>query len=64
MVSSGLIVDAARSLMGPGAPIKSELAERLVVVPIAERERFARYLRDNGVDLAVPGVNLPEKHFY
>lgn len=64
MVSSGLIVDAAANLVGPGAPIKSELLARLVVVPIAERERFARYLQDNGIDAAVPGVNLPEKHFY
>jgi len=64
MVASGLIVDAAVSLMGPGAPVRSELLNRLIVVPIAERERFARYLRENGVDLAVPGVEQPEKHFY
>jgi hypothetical protein len=64
MVASGLIVDAASSLMGPGAPLRSELLGRLVVVPIAERERFARYLRENGIDLAVPGVEQREKHFY
>lgn len=64
MVASGLIVDAANSLMGPGASVRPELLKRLVVVPIAERERFARYLRENGVDLAVPGVEQPEKHFY
>lgn len=64
MVSSGLIVDAAANLAGPGAPIRSELLARLAGVPIAQRERFARYLRDIGLNVAVPGVNLPERRFY
>jgi hypothetical protein len=64
MVSSGLIVDAAANLVGPGAPIRSDLLQRLAVVPIAQRESFARYLYEIGVDAAVPGVTLPEKRFY
>jgi hypothetical protein len=64
MVSSGLIVDAAASLVGTADPLKSELLARLTAVPIAERQRFARYLQENGIDLVVPGVAVPEKHFY
>lgn len=64
MVASGLIVDAASNLIGPGAPLQSVLLGRLTAVPIAERERLARYLEENGVDLAVPGVERTEKRFY
>ena len=64
MVSSGLIVDAAANLLGPGTPIRSELLQQLAVVPIAQRETFARFLWDIGANVAVPGVSLPEKRFY
>lgn len=65
MVAAGLIVDAASSLNSVAAPMRSRLLEGLAKVPLAERERLARYLNDTTtIEFIIPGVKLPEKRFY
>ncbi|MCK1368282.1 hypothetical protein [Bradyrhizobium sp. 62] len=65
MVAAGLIVDAASSLNSVAAPLRSRLLEGLTKVPLAERERLARYLNDTTtIEVVIPGVKLPEKRFY
>ncbi|WP_143105916.1 hypothetical protein [Bradyrhizobium sp. Gha] len=65
MVAAGLIVDAAASLVSASAPVREKLLAGLGRVPIAERERLARYLTDaTTIDVVVPGVKPAEKRFY
>ncbi|WP_375161703.1 hypothetical protein [Bradyrhizobium sp. RDT46] len=61
MVESEFTEDAARNLMGIGWPQKDRLLASLARVNIVARESFAKRLAQDGVRVAVPGVNLPER---
>jgi len=64
LVRSGFIEDAASILTGPGWSIREDLLSRLVSVPLAERERLALTLRNEGHDVVVPGVAAAPRQFF
>jgi hypothetical protein len=60
MVNSGFIDDAAENLRGPGWPIRDILLASLPDVREKYRIMLAVRLRRLGVEVAVPGVEMPE----
>jgi hypothetical protein len=58
LVNSGLLAVAVRNLLGPGWPIRDRLLRELEGTDPAMRNHFARMMRAEGADLAVPGVTL------
>jgi hypothetical protein len=60
MVNSGFIGDAAANLQGPGWPIRDVLLASLSGAQEKYRKQFAVRLRRRGLELAVPGVEMPE----
>jgi hypothetical protein len=60
MVNSGFILDAAINLQGPGWPIREALLAGLADVREKYRKQFAVRLRRLGMELAVPGIEMPE----
>jgi hypothetical protein len=60
MVNSGFIGDAAANLQGPAWPIRDVLLASLSGAREKYRKQFAVRLRRQGLELAVPGVEMPE----
>ncbi len=60
IVENGLYPDAVRILTGPGWRVRDRLLRRLEHVALSQREQFARLLDEQGFDVTVPGVVLPE----
>lgn len=58
LVNSGLLAVAVRNLLGPGWPVRERLLLALERTDPALRYHFARMLRNEGADIAVPGVKL------
>lgn len=58
LVNSGLLAVAVRNVLGPGWPIRDRLLQELEWTDPAMRYHFARMVRAEGADLAVPGVTL------
>jgi hypothetical protein len=50
---------AVDNLLGPGWSMRDVLLKATADVPQSERYVFAQRLRERGVDVAVPGINLP-----
>lgn len=60
MVNSGFLGEAAVNLQGPGWPIRDVLLASLSEVRENYRKQFALGLRRRGLEVAVPGVKMPE----
>jgi hypothetical protein len=59
LVVSGLRRPAAEILIGPGWRVRDVLLARLADLSDAQRQEFARTLRELGSDARVPGVTSP-----
>jgi hypothetical protein len=60
MVNSGFVEVAANNLTGPGWNVRDELIAGLSESKTKYRRRLAAVLRRGGVELPIPGVELPE----
>lgn len=58
LVNSGLLASAVRNMLGAGWPIRDQLLSELGWTDQTMRYQFARMVRAEGADLAVPGVKL------
>lgn len=58
LVNSGLLATAVRNVLGAGWPIRDQLLSELEWTDQTMRYQFARMVRAEGADLAVPGVKL------
>lgn len=59
-VNSGFINSAALSLQGPGWPIRDVLIGGLTDVQDKYKKQLAKRLRNIGVEVTIPGVDMPE----
>lgn len=60
MVNAGFIFEAADLLAGPGWPIRQELLAALGTVKERNRWQLAMSLRRLGLEVDVPGIQLPD----
>jgi hypothetical protein len=64
LIESGFVEEAFNNFVGPGWASRDDLLSRLSSVNRANRERFARRLQSEGLNLAVPGVEQREMRYW
>lgn len=64
LIQSGFVEEAAANFVGPGWSVRNELLPRLSIVNRANRERFARRIQSEGINIAVPSVEQPRSRYW
>lgn len=60
IVASGFVADAAKTIQGPGWAIRDQWLPRLETVRLDIRIRLDKALRDEGLNVDIPGVGARE----